>query len=175
MDALKTARQQHDYWKTNAIIAIDNSDDFEADTIGINALIVDNTFSQGNRALTAITNTLSVPTDSFTQSAKVRQSNTINAEIAINNSGHLDADIIGINAVIADNAVGQTKLAEELAGQPTTSLLKQRLRPGKPMELLRKRLARKRPKPGASASAQMNGKTSRITYPSQINSSAPKT
>jgi hypothetical protein len=92
--------------------------------------------ARGNRALTAITNTLSVPTGSFTQSAKVRQSNTINAEIAINNSGHLDADIIGINAVIADNAFGQTKLAEELAGQPTTSLLKQRLRPGKPWNCL---------------------------------------
>ena len=45
-------------------------------------------------------------------------------------------------------------LAESIAPKTLAGLLKQRMRPGQAMELLRKRLARKWPKPGACSPTQ---------------------
>ena len=92
-------------------ISIDNSGYVEAGNIGIDAEIVNNTFSQTNSAATAITNTGDVPTFGFAQSAEVSQSNSLNTEITIDNNGYLKANDIGISAVIADNIFTQTNNA----------------------------------------------------------------
>ena len=93
----------------DANIDIDNSDDFEGDDIGINAEITGNDFSQANSAAVVTDNSGAVSTDSFT--AKVRQSNTIDGNIDIDNSGHVEGDNIGINAEITGNDFSQANSA----------------------------------------------------------------
>ena len=93
----------------DANIDIDNSDDFEGDDIGINAEITGNDFSQANSAAVVTDNSGAFSTDSFT--AKVRQSNTIDANIDIDNSGHVEGDNIGINAEITGNDFSQANSA----------------------------------------------------------------
>ena len=92
-----------------ANIDIDNSGHVEGDNIGINAVIAGNDFSQANSANVLTGNSGAVSIDSF--SAEVRQSNTIGANIDIDNSGHVEGDNIGINAVIAGNDFSQANSA----------------------------------------------------------------
>ena len=46
------------------------------------------------------------------------------------------------------------EVAKQIAGEPTASLLEQRLRAGDPVKLLGEGLARQRPQPGAGSAAQ---------------------
>ena len=92
--------------KITSSIAVKNSGHVEAaDTgsatdAGIAATIVNDGITQTNTSEITTNSGGDVTADSFTQSAEVDQSNQITSSIAVENSGHVEGDNIGIAATI---------------------------------------------------------------------------
>ena len=99
-------------------IAVKNSGHVEApDTgsgtdAGIAATIVNFGITQNNSSDILTSNSGDVTADSFTQSAEVTQSNEITSSIAVQNSGHVEGDDIGIAATIINGDITQTSDSE---------------------------------------------------------------
>ena len=100
--------------KITSSIAVKNSGHVEApDTgsatdAGIAATIVNFGITQNNSNDILTNNSGDVTADSFTQSAEVTQSNEITSSIAVQNSGHVEGDDIGIAATIINGDITQT-------------------------------------------------------------------
>ena len=104
--------------KITSSIAVKNSGHVEApDTgsgtdAGIAATIVNFGITQNNSSDILTNNSGDVTADSFTQSAEVTQSNEITSSIAVQNSGHVEGDDIGIAATIINGDITQTSDSE---------------------------------------------------------------
>ena len=100
--------------KITSSIAMKNSghvkaaDTGSATDAGISATIVNDDITQTNTSEITTNSGGDVTADSFTQSAEVEQSNQITSSIAVENSGHVEGDDIGIAATIINRNITQT-------------------------------------------------------------------